>query len=76
MTREYDPTFIGGPYDGGRVSLGFWVLDTIEVPYEYFDTHTAFVCYDIDPKTKNYVYKGQRDIPKGRPNDRESTSDE
>lgn len=65
----YNPVFIGGPYDGGRVSLAFWVLDRIETPFEYNEEFTTYVCYDIDPKTKNYIYKGQRNIPKGEPDD-------
>jgi hypothetical protein len=73
---EYNPTFQGGPFDGGRVALAYWVLDTIEVPYEYFDTNVVYVVYDIDDKTKDYIYKGQRVIPKGRPNERESASDQ
>jgi len=76
MSEGYNPVFIGGPYDGGRVSLAFWVLDTIESPYEYFEDFTTYVCYDIDPQTKNYIYKGQRSVPKGRPNDREATGNQ
>ena len=76
MSGSYNPHFIGGPYDGCRVSLAFWVLDTIEAPFDYNDEFITYVCYDIDPETKNYIYKGQRNVPKGRPNDREATGDE
>jgi len=64
--------FIGGPLYGGRVSLAFWVLDQIESPISYDDTSITYVCYDLDPNTDNYIYKGEKTMKRGRLNDREN----
>ena len=55
---EYMPEFIGGPKDGARVPVSLWVLDTIEMVQHTNDGNMIYL-YNIDNKTKNYIYAGQ-----------------
>jgi len=59
-----DPTFIGGPWDGGKVAMPLWALDQIEYAADVQIDQVVYICYDLDEDTKNYIYKGQKILPR------------
>lgn len=65
----YTPEYINGPLDGGGVAIQFWMLDVIEFPIDYNDTDVIYVCYTLDEDTKNYIYNGQKVLPRKRRSD-------
>ena len=59
-----DPTFIGGPWDGGKVAMPLWALDQIEYAADVQIDRVVYVCYTLDEQTSNYKYAGEKVLPR------------
>ena len=56
---SYTPKFIAGPKDGSLVPMPLWVKDTIELVQKVDEGKYIVYKYQIDEKTKDYIYEGQ-----------------
>lgn len=56
MNEYYDPHFIGGPLDGGRVSMAYWILDEVQYVMHDAEGNNMLFLYQLDESDKNYHY--------------------
>jgi hypothetical protein len=59
VSEYYEPTFIGGPKDGGLVPMPYWVMEKITLVQKLPNGNNMLYYYKLDNETKDYIYDGQ-----------------